>query len=91
MTTTSASRALANLDAYNGGKGWQGVNGTAMAIGETINKGVAAVQGLYEQAKGVSEQYSLGNGKGQPSPQDSKNTDEYLERVANLSTLQTDL
>lgn len=90
MSTLSADRAVANLKAFNAGRGWQGLNGSAMAIGESINKGVAAVQGLYEEAKGVGDQYSL-KSPGQPSPQEAKNADEYVERVKNLEEFKTDL
>ena len=47
-----------NLDAYNRGEGWQGMNGSLQGIGEAVNNGVAMVQGLYEEAKEVGAQYA---------------------------------
>lgn len=90
LSTSASDRALRNLDAYNRGDGWQGVNGSLTGIGEAVNNGVAMVQSLYDEAKSVGAQYAPSN-LGQPRPEDAKNTEEYLERYKNLVDLKTDL
>lgn len=91
LSTSSSERAVRNLDAYNRGEGWQGINGSMQGIGEAVNNGVAMVQGLYDEASSVGGQYTAGFKAGQPKPEDSKNTDQYLERYRNLGDLKTEV
>lgn len=46
MSTSSSERAVRNLEAYNRGEGWQGINGSVTGIGEAVNNGVAMAKGL---------------------------------------------
>lgn len=90
LSTSASERALRNLDAYNRGDGWQGMNGSLQGIGEAVNNGVAMVRGLYDEAKSVGAQYAPSNA-GQPNPEGAKSTDEYLERYKNLVEFKTDV
>lgn len=92
MSTSSSERAVRNLDAYNRGEGWQGINGSVTGIGEAVNNGVAMAKGLYDQASDTAGQYASGFSKPvQPKPEDAKNTDDYLERFVNLAELKSDV
>lgn len=92
MSTSSSERALRNLDAYNRGEGWQGINGAVTGIGEAVNNGVAMAKGLYDQASETASQFASGFSEPlQPKPEDAKNTDEYLERFVNLAELKSDV
>ena len=68
------------------------MNGSLQGIGEAVNKGVAMVKGLYDEAKNVGQQYSAGfKTVGQPKPEDAENTDEYMRRYRNLAEVKTDV
>lgn len=92
MSTSSSERAVRNLDAYNRGEGWQGINGSVTGVGEAVNNGVAMVKGMYDEASNAAGQYASGFSKPtQPRPEDAKNTDDYLLRYANLAALKSDV
>lgn len=90
LSTKASDRMVRNLDAYNRGEGWQGAQSSLQGIGEAVNNGVEAVKGLYNEARDVGAQYAGGGqAPGQPSPEKAKNSEEYLERLKNLTELKT--
>lgn len=92
MSTSSSERALRNLEAYNRGEGWQGINGSVKGIGEAVNNGVAMAKGLYDQAVETAGGFANGFSKAlQPRPEDAKNADDYVQRFVNLAELKSDV
>ncbi|MFZ3233664.1 MAG: hypothetical protein WA194_09380 [Patescibacteria group bacterium] len=92
MSTSSSERAVRNLDAYNRGEGWQGINGSVTGVGEAVASGVAAVKNMYDGVSEAAGQYASGFSKpSQPRPEDAKNSDDYLERYRNLARLKSDV
>ncbi len=77
LSTSRSERALRNFDEYNQGNGWQGIHSSVSAIGDTVARAVHIAKSLYVDAKKALEE--------------SKTSDEYVERLQNVQTVQTDV